>query len=103
MLERPRPHEVRLALESVGIVDLRPVLRLHRRLYTTLRLLYDVPGLVRQMVFLPRRKVDVPSLRVGQRVDLRRPRRVVVDGDVLHRDPGEGLDSGLEAGRKAAA
>ena len=61
-----------------------------------MRLLDDVPSLVRQVPLLSRRDVDVAALRVGQGVELRGLGRVVVNLDVVQGDAGQRLDAGLE-------
>ena len=67
-------HRICLTLQPRVIIDRHPILQLNRRLDAALRLLDDVPRLVRQMAFLPGREVNVAALRVGQGVELRRPR-----------------------------
>lgn len=52
-----------------------------------------MPCLVRQMLFLPGRKMDVRSLRKGMRLQLRRPRRIAVHPDIVHRHPRQRLDA----------
>jgi hypothetical protein len=94
--QRPRAHRVGLALEPGIVVDVSSAVQLRRRLHPALGLLRDVPGLVRQMMRLPRREMDVAALGEGVGLELGRPRRIVMDADVVHRDSGQGLDAGLQ-------
>jgi hypothetical protein len=90
------PHHVRLILQPLVVVDRNPAVHLHRRLHPALRLLDDVPSLVRHLLFLSRRDVDVGALRVGESLDLRRSVRVGVHAHVREVDAGERFHPGLE-------
>ena len=83
--QRLRPHHIRLPLQTCVIIHRHAILHLHRRLYPALGLLDDVPGLVRQMLLLPGRQVDVAALGVGQGVELGGLGGVEVDLDVVQR------------------
>ena len=72
-LQRLLAHHIRLTLRPSVITDRHRIPQLHRPLDAALRLLDDVPRLVRQMAFLPGRDVNVAALRVGQGVELRGP------------------------------
>ena len=72
--QRSRTHHIRLTLQPCLIVDRHAILHLHRRLHPALRLLDHVPRLVRQMLLLARRHVNVAALRVSESVELRGPR-----------------------------
>ena len=75
---RAASHRVRLALERRVIVD-RGSVHLDRRSHASLELLNDVPALVRQVMFLARREMDVLALRVRQRADRSGQRGICVD------------------------
>ena len=76
-------HRIRFTFEGIVVVDGGALFELHGRPDAALGLLDDVPGLVWEMALLAGRDVDVGALRVGERVQLRRPRRVVVHPHVV--------------------
>src|SRR5271165_915426 len=65
-----RAHRVRLVLKRGVIVQRNPAVHLPRGRDAALSLLHDVPSLVRQMLFLSRRDIDLGALSIGQGVDL---------------------------------
>jgi hypothetical protein len=68
------PHPVGFAFQSLVRVDRYPARHLHGRRYTALRLLDDMPDLMRQVSFLSRGHVDLGPLRVSQSVEVARLR-----------------------------
>lgn len=54
----PCPHHIGLVLQAGVIIDRHAMFHLHGRAHPALRLLDDVPGLMRQMPFLAWREVD---------------------------------------------
>jgi len=72
----PPSHRVGLTLQPAFIID-GDASHLNSRPDPPLCLLDHVPDLVRQVLFLPRRDVDIGALRVGMRIELRWLRRVV--------------------------
>lgn len=62
-----------------------------------------MPGLVRQMLFLTGREVDVGALGEGVGLELSGFGRVAMYSHVLERAAGERLDAGFERGRQAGA
>ncbi len=93
---RRRAHPVGLAFQRRIVVD-RLAGDRAGRLHPALALLRDMPGLVRQVLLLARRDVDLLALRIGQRVQLRRLGRVGLHPHVRHVDPRERLDPVLQA------
>ena len=67
-------HHIRLTLQSRVIIHLHPILHLQRRPHPPLGLLHHMPRLVRKVVLLHRRQMNVTALGIGQRVELRRLR-----------------------------
>jgi hypothetical protein len=71
-LDRILSHYICFVFQPGIVIDWDSALHLHGRLHSTLRLLHHMPGFVRQMLFLPRCKVDVSPLRIGMRIKLGR-------------------------------
>ncbi len=61
-----------------------------------------MPRLVRQMLLLSRREVDVAALGVGQGVELGGLGGVVVNLDVVQRHAGQRFDAGFEVVRQTS-
>ena len=89
------PHYIRFMLQCRIVVD-ECAFRLQLRLHPYLRLLYYMPGFMRQVRLLPRSNVDVGSLRIGQRIELRGLGRVVMNLDIVQGDAGKRFDTGLQ-------
>ena len=77
------PHRIGLVFQPRVIVHRQPAADPQRRLDPALRLLDQVPGLVRQQVLLARRDMNLAAHRIGQRIELRGTRRVAVDLDMV--------------------
>ena len=70
MRERLGSYHICLVLQSGIIIDRDPILHLPRRLYTSLFLLHDVPGRMREMLLLPGPHMNVRALRIRKSLQL---------------------------------
>lgn len=98
----PGAHDIGLALQARIIIDADRI-DPGGGGDPSLALLHHMPGLVRQMPFLPRSKVDLGPLRVSQGIELGRLARVVMDADIMQGQAGKRFDTGPQLGRQARA
>src|SRR5580698_1500327 len=99
---RPGAHYSGFVLQPSIVVNRRHALpELRRGPNEALPLLYDVPGFVWKMVFLPRPEVDVTTLSIGKGLQASRVRGVIVDAHTVHRHSRQCLYTALEGARKA--
>ena len=86
-----------LGLQAGIIVDGRALHELGGGLYAAFALLDDVPGFVREVLFLAGADVDVVALGVGKRLHLGGGGGVIVDANVGKVVAGEAFDAAFEA------
>ena len=91
-LRRPGAHTVGLLLQRGVVIDGQPA-DVQARRHPALRLLHHMPGLMRQVLLLAGRQVDVRALGIGQRAQPGRAGRVVVHFDAVHRQAGQRFDA----------
>ena len=80
-----RPHCIGFLLQSSIIVHAYLPFQQHRRLHASLFLLHHMPGLVRQVLLLPRRYVNIRALCVGMGLELRRLIGIIMHLHVIQR------------------
>jgi hypothetical protein len=90
----PQPHYVSFAFEGCIVVEGNPTLP-RRSFHTSLFLLHDVPAFMRKMVLLTGAEEDIFASRVRQRIELSRPRGVVVNSDIREIHSGEHFEAFL--------